>query len=53
VVERTFGWLMHHRRLALNYETRTHRSEAMTHIAMIDLMRRRLASESTPNWRDA
>jgi transposase len=30
VVERTFGWLMHHRRLARDYETHPHRSEAMT-----------------------
>jgi transposase len=28
VVERTFGWLMHHRRLARDYETRPHRSES-------------------------
>ncbi len=35
VVERTFGWLMHHRRLARDY---AHRSEAIIHIAMIDLI---------------
>ncbi|WP_101254326.1 IS5 family transposase [Streptomyces barkulensis] len=52
VVERTFGWLMHHRRLARDYETHAHRSEAMIHVAMIDLISRRLTSESTPNWRD-
>lgn len=28
VVERTFGRLMHHRRLARDYETHPHRSEA-------------------------
>ncbi len=28
VVERTFGWLMNHRRLARDYETHPHRSEA-------------------------
>ncbi|GAX58178.1 DDE transposase [Streptomyces olivochromogenes] len=39
VVERTFGWLMHHRRLACDYETHPHRSEAMIRLA-------------TPNWRD-
>lgn len=38
VVERTFGWLMHHRRLARDYETHPHRSEAMIRLAMIDLM---------------
>ncbi|MGC9501870.1 IS5 family transposase [Streptomyces sp. WG7] len=52
VVERTFGWLMHHRRLARDCETHAHRSEAMIHIAMIDLISRRLTSESTQNWRD-
>lgn len=53
VVERTFGWLMHHRRLARDYEALPHRSEAMVHLAMIDLMSRRLTRESTSNWRDA
>jgi hypothetical protein len=52
VVERTFGWLMNHRRLARDYETHPHRSEAMIHIVMIDLMSRRLTRESTQNWRD-
>ncbi|MEV5788120.1 IS5 family transposase [Streptomyces sp. NPDC052287] len=52
VVERTFGWLMHHRRLARDYETHPHRSEAIIHVAMIDLMSRRLTRESTHNWRD-
>lgn len=52
VVERTFGWLMHHRRLAHDYETHSHRSEAIIHVAMINLMSRRLTPESTPNWRD-
>ncbi len=48
----TFGWLMHHRRLARDYETHPWRSEAVIHIAMIDLIGRRLTRESTPNWRD-
>jgi transposase len=51
IVERTLGWLMHHRRLARDYETHPHRSEAMIHIAMIDLMSRRLTREATPDWR--
>lgn len=42
---------MHHRRLARDYETHPHRSEAMVHFAMIDLMARRLTGEATPNWR--
>lgn len=43
---------MHHRRLARDYETHPHRSEAMTRLAMIGLISRRLTRESTPNWRD-
>ncbi|MCX4673020.1 IS5 family transposase [Streptomyces sp. NBC_01381] len=50
-IERSIGWLMHHRRLARDYETHPHRSEAMIHLAMIDLMTRRLTGESTLNWR--
>lgn len=52
VVERTFGRLMHHRRLAHDYETHPHRSEAMIRLAMIDVISRRLTRESTLNWRD-
>jgi transposase len=51
VAERTLGWLMLHRRLTRDYEARPDRSEAMIHIAMIDLMTRRLTGESTPTWR--
>jgi transposase len=50
-VERTFGWLMLHRRLVRDYETNPRRSRAMIHWAMIDNMSRRLASESTLSWR--
>ncbi|MCX5535196.1 transposase [Streptomyces sp. NBC_00006] len=50
-IERSIGWLMHHRRLARGYERHPHRSEAMIHLAMIDLMARRLTQEATPNWR--
>ncbi|WP_242419642.1 transposase, partial [Frankia sp. CpI1-P] len=53
IVERTFGWLMSYRRLARDYETRPTRSEAMIHLAMIDLMARRATGESTPTWREA
>ncbi|CAD5951517.1 protein of unknown function [Streptomyces sp. KY75] len=52
-VERTLGWLTNHRRLARDYEAHPHRSEAMIHLAMINLMTRRLTAESTPTWRDA
>jgi transposase len=51
-VERTYGWLMLHRRLARDYETHPHRSEAMIHLAMTDLMTRRLTGENTISWRD-
>ncbi|MFJ9900941.1 IS5 family transposase [Streptomyces sp. NPDC091280] len=50
-VERTLGWLMNHRRLARDYEAHSHRSEAMVHLAMINLTTRRLTAESTPSWR--
>ncbi|MFD0526126.1 IS5 family transposase [Kitasatospora arboriphila] len=51
VVERTFGWLMNHRRLARDYEALPARFGAMVHVAMISLMTRRLTGESTPTWR--
>ncbi|MEV7109155.1 transposase, partial [Streptomyces atroolivaceus] len=51
-VERTYGWLMLHRRLARDYETPPTRSEAVIHIAMPDLMARRLTSENAISWRD-
>ncbi|MFD5463062.1 IS5 family transposase [Kitasatospora sp. NPDC127059] len=51
-VERTYGWLMLHRRLARDYETLPTRSEAVILIAMTDLMTRRLTGESTISWRD-
>ncbi len=51
-VERTYGWLMLHRRLARDYETLSARSEAMIHIAMTDLVARPLTGENTISWRD-
>jgi transposase len=51
-VERTFGWLMMHRRLVRDYETNPRRSRAMIHWAMIDNMSRRLTGESPRSWRN-
>jgi transposase len=50
-VERTYGRLMLNRRLPRYDETRPHRSEPMIHLAMSDLMARRLTGESTISWR--
>lgn len=43
VVERTFAWLNHQRRLSKDYERLPATSEAMIYLAMIRLMLRRLA----------
>lgn len=43
VVERTFGWLMRHRRLVRDYETSESSAEAWAYIAMIRIQLRRLA----------
>lgn len=43
VVERTFGWLMHCRRLVRDYERLPEVSEAFIYLAMIRIMVRRLA----------
>jgi transposase len=50
-IERSIGWLMNHRRVAQDYETHPHRSEAMIHLAMTDLVARRLTGEAALNWR--
>lgn len=41
VVERTFGWLGHYRRLARDYEREVTSSEAMVKVAMIHIMVKR------------
>jgi putative transposase len=44
IVERTFAWLARHRRHSKDYEKTTISSEAITYIAMISLMSKRLAT---------
>jgi transposase len=43
IVERTFGWLMRHRRLVRDYERTQTSAEAWIHLAMIRIQLRRLA----------
>ena len=43
IVERTFGWLMRHRRLVRDYERTETSAEAWIYIAMIRIQLRRLA----------
>ena len=43
IVERTFAWLVRHRRHSKDYEKTTASSEALTYIAMISIMTKRLA----------
>ena len=43
MAERTFAWLVHHRRLRVDYEATIPASTALIHIAMLQLTLRRLA----------
>lgn len=51
VVERTFAWLGHSRRLSKDYEELTEISEAMIQVAMIQLMLHRLCRAPKPQRR--
>jgi putative transposase len=46
IIERTFSWIIRHRRNARDYERKTDTSETMIYITMISLMVRRLEPES-------
>ncbi len=46
VVERTFGWFNHYRRLSKDYEVLTETSEAMVYAAMTHVMVRRLGRQA-------
>lgn len=48
-VERTYGWIMLHRRLTRDYETLPARSEAVIHLAMTDLLARSDITGSNAN----
>ena len=51
VVEHTFGWLTHYRRLSKDYEQLPETSKAMIYAAMVRLMLRRLARHpATALW---
>ncbi|GHE42820.1 hypothetical protein GCM10018785_10540 [Streptomyces longispororuber] len=53
VVEHSFGWIMMHRQLARDYETKPAHSESTIRLAMISHLAKRATSETTPTWRDA
>ncbi|MER7849933.1 IS5 family transposase [Kitasatospora sp. NPDC096077] len=50
VVERSFGWIMTHRRLARDYEAKPEHSESMIRLAMISNLAKRATGESTITW---
>lgn len=50
VVERSFGWIMMHRRLARDYETKPTHSESMIRLAMISNLAKRATGETTITW---
>ena len=50
VVERSFGWIMMHRRLARDYETKPSHSESMIRLAMISNLAKRATGETVITW---
>lgn len=51
VVERNIGWMMMHRRLVRDDETLPATSEAMIHVASIDILTKRITNGTAPTWR--
>src|SRR5215467_4226200 len=45
-VERTFAWLLHHRRLVVDYERKVQTSETLIEVAMIRLLLARLGRQT-------
>lgn len=43
IVERTFAWFNHYRRLARDFERKVNHSEAMIHLAMVRMLLKKLA----------
>lgn len=52
IVERTFFWLMLHRRLIRDYATHWKTSRAMIFIAVMGVTSPDLTGQATPSWRD-
>ena len=50
VVERTFGWFVHSRRLARDYERTYDSSEAQVYISHIQILLKRLTKERGPDF---
>ncbi|WP_055591813.1 IS5 family transposase [Streptomyces hirsutus] len=50
VVERSFGWIMMHRRLARDYEAKPAHSESMIRLAMISNLAKRATGETVITW---
>jgi transposase len=50
VVERSFGWIMMHRRLARDYEAKPAHSEGMIRLAMISNLAKRATGETSITW---
>ncbi|MER6563532.1 transposase, partial [Streptomyces sp. NPDC001027] len=50
VVERSIGWIMMHRHLARDYETKPAHSESMIRLAMISNLAKRATGETVTTW---